>query len=66
MGETRTLLDVFTIGAAKMQNYEVRETENECVVAQAAYDAELAAFTARIEAIRDTYGTEETEETGGY
>ncbi len=67
MGETRTLLDEFTDGAARMQSYEVRETENERMVAQAAYDAELAEFTARIEEIRSTYGTEEPEEpSGGY
>ena len=55
MGETSYQLDTFTAGAQTMKTYEVRESENEFTLAQAAYDTELAAFNERLSQIRVTY-----------
>jgi len=57
MGETVYQTDIFTAGATRIKNYQVRATENECIIAQAAYDAEIADFTARLNEIEETYGS---------
>ena len=57
MGETVYQTDIFTAGAARIKNYQVRATENECMIAQAAYDAEIADFNARLNEIEETYGS---------